>query len=192
MALLTNDRAAPPGGLTPAQERAYLEGWAARVPIATMTDEAQRNDRRRAMQARLLGELTAAIDPKLKERVAQARRQVLLCEHEIAVCEHEIKVLEHDIPKHLDDKPAHRAKIEQQWRELPLLQARLPELREAQRAAMLAVRAALSPGYNRLLADTRQRLELTEQAAKGLIAEAKGDVRAIEFLSLDLDRWIGE
>jgi len=182
----------PPGGVSPAAELAYLEGWAARVPIATMADEAQRSDRRRAMQERQLGELTAAVDPKLKERVAQARRQVLLCEHEIASVEYEIHVKEREIPKHLDDMQAHRAEIDRRWRELPQLQGRLPELREAQRAAMAAVRRALAPGYNRVLADARARLELTELAAKALIFEAKADVRAIEFLSLDLDRWIGE
>jgi len=182
----------PPGGVSPAAELAYLEGWAARTPIATMADEAQRSERRRAMQAKLLGELTASVDPKLKERVAQARRQVLLCEHEIASVEYEIHVKEREIPKHLDDMQAHRAEIDRRWRELPQLQARLPELRNAHRAAMQVVRQALAPGYNRVLADARARLELAQQAAKALIAEAKVDVRAIELLELDFERWIGE
>jgi len=117
---------------------------------------------------------------------------VLLCEHEIASVEYEIHVKEREIPKHLDDMQAHRAEIDRRWRELPQLQARLPELRNAHRAAMQVVRQALAPGYNRVLADARARLELAQQAAKALIAEAKVDVRAIELLELDFERWIGE
>jgi hypothetical protein len=190
MTIMTHEKA--PGGLSAAQELAYLEGWAASVPQATQMDEARRSERRRATQARLLDALTAAVDPKLKAKVAAAQRQIDLCRHQIAVGEHEIRVMRQQLPVHLDDMPQHRRKIEERESELPLLEQRLPELIGAHRAAVAAVWSAIAPGYHRATADARARLELARQATKALIAEAEAGIRTIELLQLDIDRWIGE
>src|SRR5262245_14302688 len=192
MAPLTKDgRDTLPGGLTPAQSLAFLEGWAARVPLPTITDEAARGERRRAQQAALVAKLIA--DPALvplKATVAALRRQVLLCEHQIAVIEYDITVLRRTLPANLDDVPQHHANIEQREREVPLLHGRLAELRQQYRTAVDATWRVLMQPYHRRLAEARARLETTKAAAKALVAVAEADFRAAIAAEDDLTHWV--